>query len=366
MRLGVAAAFVDGHRIAGDVDVVDGQVAAVGLGGPIGCGLAVAGFVDLQVNGFAGVDFLATDSDGYRRAGEALAATGVTAYLPTFISSPLDAYWPALGQARAAQALACGPRVVGVHLEGPFLARQWAGAHDPANIIEPDLGLAGKLLDAGPVVYMTVAPERPGGLELVTRLVRAGVVVACGHTDADAPTASAAFDRGARAVTHIYNAQRRWRPRDPGVAGAALCRSEVTVQAIVDGFHLAPETAYQTFLAARGRFALVTDAVEAAGLGEGTYRLGDRMVTVAGGAVRLADGTLAGSALTLDAAVRNLAALGAPAAEALAAAAAVPARLLGRPDLGALRPGLPADIAVLDDDLRVVRTLVAGDELFAR
>ncbi|MBA2529906.1 MAG: amidohydrolase family protein, partial [Euzebyales bacterium] len=292
MRLGVAAALVDGHRIAGDVAITDGQVTAVGLQGA-GSGLAAAGFVDLQVNGFAGVDFLSADAGGYRRAGEALAATGVTSYLPTFISSPVDAYWPALAQAHAARAMAGGPRVVGVHLEGPFLSRQWAGAHDPANILEPDLGLAAKLLDEGPVILMTVAPERPGGLDLVTTLVRAGVVVSCGHTDADATTAHGAFDRGARSVTHVYNAQRRWRPRDPGVAGAGMCRTQVTVQAIVDGLHLAAETAHQTFLAARGRFALVTDAMEAAGLGDGDYWLGDRAVTVSGGAVRLADGTLA-------------------------------------------------------------------------
>lgn len=365
MRLGVRAAIVDGQFVAGDVAIDDGHVTAVGVRPPGAHGLAVPGFVDVQINGFAGVDFVAGDLDGYRRAAAPLAATGVTAYQPTFISSPLDVYWPALAEARAATSLRAGPRVLGVHLEGPFLARRWAGAHDPANIIDPDLGLAAKLCAAGPVTHMTLAPERPGGLELVARVVAAGVVVALGHCDADAPTAYAAFDRGARAVTHLYNAQRRWRPRDPGVAGAGLTRNDVTVTAIVDGVHLAAETACQAFVAARGRFALVTDAIEAAGLGEGTYRLGDRTVEVTGDAVRLADGTLAGSALSMDRAVRNLAALGVPLTEAVAAASTVPARLLGRADLGVLRPGLPADVVVLDDALQVTRTLVAGAEVHA-
>jgi N-acetylglucosamine-6-phosphate deacetylase len=166
-------------------------------------------------------------------------------------------------------------------------------------------------------------------------------------------------------VTHLYNAQRRWQPRDPGVGGAALVRGDVTVQAIVDGLHLAPETALQAYLAARGRFALVTDAVEAARREDGRYRLGDRDVIVADGAARLADGTLAGSVLTMDEAVRNLVALGVPLVEALAAASSVPARLIGRPDLGVLRPGLPADVAVLDEGVRVRRTLVAGVEAYA-
>jgi N-acetylglucosamine-6-phosphate deacetylase len=365
MRLGVREAVVDQQVVPGDVEVDGGRIVAVGAGPAGRAGTAVAGFVDVQVNGFGGVDFLTTDSAGYRRAGQALAATGVTAYQPTFICSPPDVYGPALAEAAAAMAEPGGTRVLGVHLEGPFLSPAFPGAHDPAYLLDPDPQVTAHLLASGAVRYMTVAPERPGGLELVTQLVGAGVVVACGHSDADAATAHAAFDRGARAVTHIYNAQRRWQARDPGLAGAALTRADVTVQAIVDGFHLAPETVRQVFLAARGRLALVTDAVEAAGLGDGAYRLGGREVVVAGGAVRLAGGTLAGSVLTMDAAVRNLVALGAPLTEALAAATTVPARLLGRTDLGTLRPGAPADLTVLDDALRPTRTLVAGEQTYA-
>ncbi|CAN5694247.1 N-acetylglucosamine-6-phosphate deacetylase [soil metagenome] len=365
MRLGVREAKVGDAMFPGDVTIEDGLVTAIGVSPGGARGLAAPGFVDLQVNGFGGVDFLATDADGYRTAGEALARTGVTAHQPTFISSPWKSYEDALAVARALEPAPGGPRILGVHLEGPFISPRWAGAHNPANIIEPDLEAAGRLCSMGPVTYVTLAPEIPGALELIDFLIERNIVVACGHCDADAPTAHAAFDRGARALTHIYNAQRRWQSRDPGVAGAALVRPDVTVQAIVDLVHLAPEAAYAAFLAARGRFAIVTDAIMAAGLQDGSYRLGDQAISVADGAARIGDGTLAGSVSTMDAAVRNLVSLGASLSDALDAASRVPAELVGRSDLASLRPGAPADIVVLDDSLAVRRTLVGGAEVFA-
>lgn len=363
MRLGVAAAIVGGVVAPGDVILEDGLIARTGVSPAGSEGLAVPGFVDLQVNGFAGIDFLAADADGFRLAGRALAATGVTAYQPTLITSPLEAYWKPL-ETIATLPNEPGPRVLGLHLEGPFISPRWPGAHNPDHVIAPDLSIADRLLAAAPVTYMTVAPEEPGGLELISHLVARGVVVACGHCDADARVAKDAFDAGARALTHIYNAQRRWKPRDPGVAGVALTRPDVVVQAIVDHVHLAPETAYATFLATRGRFCLVTDAMAAAGLDDGAYALGDRMVRVEGDQARLEDGTLAGSVLKMDAAVRNLIELGASVEEAVEAASGVPARLIGRNDLGNLAPGSVADVVVFDDALQVRRTLVGGVEIF--
>ncbi len=367
MRLGVSAALVEGSLVAGDVRIEAGEVREIGLMPAGDGGIAAPGFVDLHINGIAGIDFLSTDEAGYRRAAEALASTGVVAFQPTFVSSPLDGYRPALATAAGAQAelaAAALPALVGVHLEGPFLSPQWPGAHDPAYLLAPDMALAARLCEQGPVTMVTVAPELPGGLELVDSLA-AALVVSCGHSDADAATAHAAFDRGARAITHIYNAHRRWQPRDPGLAGAALVRPDVFVEAIVDGVHLAPEAAYATFLATCERFCLVTDAVDAAMAAPGKYRLGNRTVEVDDGAVRLADGTLAGSVLTMDAAVRNLVAGGAPLERALSAAATAPARLLGRPDLGTIAPGAPAHLVVLDEELRVTRTLIGGTEAFA-
>jgi N-acetylglucosamine-6-phosphate deacetylase len=363
MRLGVRAALVDGEVVAGDVTIEGEAVTAVGVSPPGSLGTAVPGFVDAHINGIAGVDFFSTDEQGYRRAREALAATGVVAFQPTFVSSPQATYREPLALARALVVDGL-PALVGVHLEGPFLAPTWAGAHDPAHLLQPDPALAAELCDAGPVTMMTVAPELPGGLELVRMLAARGVVVSLGHSDADAAAAHAAFDAGARAITHVHNAHRRWRPRDPGLAGVALVRPDARVQAIVDGVHLAPESAYGAFLAANHRFCLVTDAVEAAGMGQGSYRLAGRTVHVADGAVRLPDGTLAGSLLTMDEAVRNLVAAGAALRGAVHAASTAPAHLLGRPDLGLLRPGAPAHIAVLDDELRVLRTVVRGVEAF--
>lgn len=367
MRLGVRAALVDGTLVDGDVVVADGRVLEVGAGGRgAGHGIAVPGFLDLHINGIAGVDFLAPGPEGYATAGAALAATGVTGFLPTFITSPMADYPAALEAAREAMAAEpAGARVLGVHLEGPYLSPEWPGAHDPAQLREPDVEEALALVEGGPVKMMTLAPERPGGLDLVEALATRGVVVSIGHTDADAVVANAAFDRGARAITHLYNAHRRWTARDPGVAGAALVRPGVTVQAIVDHVHLAPEAAYAAFLTARERFSLVTDAMEAAGQGDGVYRLGRREVSVHGARAELSDGLLAGSVLTMDAAVRNLHACGASLAEAVRAATAAPAHLLGDPALGVLQAGGPADITVLDDDLNVVRTLVGGAERFA-
>jgi N-acetylglucosamine-6-phosphate deacetylase len=362
-ELGVSAALVDGTLVPGDVRIAAGQVMEVGVRpGATARGIAVPGFIDVHINGFVGVDFLTAEPDDYGTVGRALAATGVTAYLPTFVTSPPSTYERALEAVSDAEA-DTGPRLLGVHLEGPFISRRWAGAHDERYIQEPDLALAGRLCDAGPVRMVTLAPEQPRGLELVEYLTGRGIVVSCGHSDADAQTAHGAFDRGARAVTHVYNAHRRWQPRDPGLAGAALVREDVTVQAIVDFVHLAPETAYATFLATRARFSLVTDAIAGAGLPPGDSRLGGQDVHIRDGEVRLPDGTLAGSVLTMDRAVANLVAKGASLAAAVHAASRAPALLIGRPDLGRLAVGHPADIAVLDDDLRVVRTLVGGVEL---
>jgi len=366
VRLGVSATLVDGTLIDGDVTIDGDSVTAVGVSGGHGRGVAVPGFVDAHINGIAGVDFMTADAGGHARAAEALAAAGVVAYQPTFVSSPPGAYDGPLAAAAAAMAKPdVAARILGVHLEGPFLSSEWPGAHDPGHLLKPDGALADRLCDAGPVTMVTLAPELEGGLELVERLVRRGVTVSIGHSDADAAVAHAAFDRGARAITHVHNAHRRWRARDPGPAGVALVRPDVWVQAIVDGVHLAPESALGAFLAAGRRFCLVTDAVEAAGMPPGSYRLADRVVHVDGGAVRLADGTLAGSVLTMDAAVRNLIGSGTGLPEAIHAAATAPARLLGRDDLGELKPGVPANIAVLNEELEVERTVVNGREAFA-
>ena len=362
MKLGVEAALVDGRLVPGDVSVDGGRIAAVGLERANGSGIAVPGFVDLQVNGFAGVDFLGADADGYATAGEALLETGVTAYLPTFITTEEADLVAAL---RAVPAAWRGPRILGVHLEGPFLSPARLGTHGRDARRDPDSALLDRLLSAGPVRLMTLAPELPGALELIDLLHERGVTVSLGHSDADAAQAHAAFDRGVRTVTHVFNAMRPLAHRDPGIVGAALARPDVVVQAIVDGVHLDPDIVRVLWRVAGGRLALVTDATAGAGLGDGTYALGEIEIVVADDVVRREDGVLAGSALTMIEAIRNLVAEDVPLARALEAASAVPARVLGLADVGHLTPGGPADVVVLDDALEVVRALVGGEERVA-
>jgi N-acetylglucosamine-6-phosphate deacetylase len=358
VRLGVEAALVDGRLVPGDVALDGGRIEAVGLDGPNGRGIAAPGFVDLQVNGFAGVDFLGTDADGFAAAGEALLETGVTSYLPTFITTEESDLVEAL---RSVPTEAPGARILGVHLEGPFLSPLRLGTHGLAARRDPDPALLERLLAAGPVRLMTLAPELPGALELIDLLHGRGVTVSLGHSDATAVEARAAFDRGVRTVTHVFNAMRPLGHRDPGIVGAALGRPDVVVQAIVDGVHLDPEIVRILWRLAAGRLALVTDAIAGAGLGDGTYALGEIEIVVADDVVRREDGVLAGSALTMIEAVRNLVAVDVPLERALEAATAVPARALGDPRLGRLDVGGRADLVVLDDALEVVRTIVGGE-----
>jgi N-acetylglucosamine-6-phosphate deacetylase len=359
VRLGVEAAVVDGSLLPGDVEIVGDTIADVGLPSANGRGIAAPGFVDLQVNGFGGVDFLEADSDGYRRAGEVMVETGVTAYLPTFITAPEEQLIAALHQIPRTRG--SGPRILGAHLEGPFLASGRLGTHRASARRDPDVDLLDRLLAAGPVRMMTLAPELPGAELLIDLLQLHGVVVSCGHSDASADEANAAFDRGVRTVTHLFNAMRPFRHRDPGIVGAALARNDVVVQIILDGIHLAPETASVISRGAVGRVALVTDAVAGAGMEDGVYSLAGFAVEIRGNVVSGPDGVLAGSVLTMIEAVQNFHALDIPLAAALDAASGIPAAVLGDNTVGRLGPGLPADIVVVDDNLELERVLVAGE-----
>jgi N-acetylglucosamine-6-phosphate deacetylase len=207
---------------------------------------------------------------------------------------------------------------------------------------------------------VTLAPELPGALELVSLLTGRGVTVSIGHTDATAAQARAAFAAGARGVTHLCNAMRPLHHREPGVIGAALTADDVTIELVVDGHHLAGDMVRLIWRCAGDRVALVSDGTVASGLPDGTHRVGGAVLTVADGAVRDERGVLAGSALTMVDAVRNLHALGVGLPAAVTAATRVPADLAGRPDLGRLHPGALADVAVLDDRLAVRETFIAG------
>jgi N-acetylglucosamine-6-phosphate deacetylase len=339
VKLGVEYALVDGVLVRGDVELADGRIVEVGLAGA-GRGIAAPGFVDVHVHGFAGVDFATADTEGYRRATEALLATGVTEFRPSFITASEEELVAALCEV---------PDGLGAHLEGPFISPKRLGMHPGDARREPDDALLQRLLAAGPVAHMTLAPELPGALELVDTLVARGITAACGHTDATAEEAYAAFARGARHVTHLFNAMRPFTHRDPGIAGAALTRDEVTVELILDGNHLSDEAVRIALRAAPHRIALVTDALAAAGMGDGDWRMGPQPVFVRDGVARLENGVLAGSVLTMPRAVRELVRIGATVEQALYAASR-----------RSLAPGLPADVVVLDDALEPAATYLGG------
>jgi N-acetylglucosamine-6-phosphate deacetylase len=353
---------VAGRLVPGDVGIDDdGRIDAVGLPPARGGRVAVPGLVDLQVNGYAGVDLLTSDLDGWRCASRALAADGVAWFLPTLITSEPAATRAALATsaALAERPSRGGARSLGTHLEGPFLSPSKTGTHPAQLLRAPDEPLLRELLSAGPVTAVTLAPELPGALALLDVLVERGVVVSLGHSAATAEQAHAAFDRGARTVTHLFNAMSTPTARAAGVAGAALSRNDVLVQVVCDGVHLAADVIRLVRLAAGHRVALVTDAIAAAGMGDGDVRLGDVQVRVRAGEARRTDGTLAGSVTTLLGALQHYVAAGAALEEAVAAASARPAALLGA-DIAQLRPGDAADVVVLDEGLHVLDVLFGG------
>jgi N-acetylglucosamine-6-phosphate deacetylase len=370
-----------GNPIAapGYVAMAGGVVTAVGRGDPprtpdiaLPGGVLLPGFVDLQVNGYFGEEFLIADADGWARVTTRLPQTGTTAFLPTFITAPAGVLTAGLRAAAALiPALPAGARVLGVHVEGPFISPARRGAHNEAWITEPSAGAVAELLDAGRGVLrlVTLAPERPGGMSAVTSLTEAGVLVSVGHSDATAGQVAEAADHGARMVTHLFNAQRPMHHREPGVVGQALTDERLTSGLIADMHHVNPQVCVLAFRAAPGRICVVTDAAACAGMPPGSYKLGGEPIELPPGdgepPVR-ADGTLAGSGLRMDAAVGNLVAAGIGLEEAVTAATRVPADLIGRPDLGRIAPGAAADLAWLGDDMRTRATWIGGEQVYAR
>lgn len=340
-----------------EVEVADGRIAAVRPGADPGDGSLLApGFIDLQVNGVDDVDVARARDADWDRLDDLLAATGVTAWLPTLVTRPLDRYASPLGRIAEARDRA-GPRpaVLGAHLEGPFLGER-PGAHDRSSIVAPDLAWLGALPDV--VALVTLAPEAAAAVEAVRVLIGRGIVVSLGHSGADVATTTAAIDAGARMATHLFNAMAPLHQREPGIAGAALADDRVVVGLVADLVHVHPAL-LRTAMRAKGaeRVALVTDAV--------AWRAGHLAaleVALVDGAPRLADGTIAGSALSMDQAVRNLVdAAGVPRADALVSATTTPADVLGASDRGRIEVGARADLVVLgEDDLAVRRTLVSG------
>jgi len=380
--LGAPIAAVVGGRVvgpsgtvtAGDVIVADGSIQRIGSPGSNDVagaelvldvdGMFVApGLIDVQINGGWGHDFTA-DPASILAVAKRLPSTGVTAFLPTIVTTTAPRRSAAIDEIGrlAGREVDGAAHPIGLHLEGPALAPARRGAHDPRSITAVhELDVERWTVEAG-VRMVTLAPELPGALALIERLVRAGVVVSAGHTDCTAAEFVAARRAGVSMVTHLFNAMRPFNHRDPGPIGATLADPSVFAGLICDGLHVDPVAvamAWQS-LGAR-RTVLVTDAIAALGMPPGGATLGSVGVTVDETGVRTAAGVLAGSNLALDQAIRNLVDFtGCSVGEAIVAASTTPGRLLGLGDRGTITSGSRADLVVLDDELRPRYTVIGG------
>jgi N-acetylglucosamine-6-phosphate deacetylase len=370
----------DSLRPAAWVALRDGLIAGVGEGpAPAGFGVPVElgdlliapGFVDLHVHGGAGGQAAGDDpsavADQVLRATRFHAAHGTTCLVATTVSDTAARLRATAAGVRIAMGAGArgGAVIAGLHLEGPWLAPTRRGAHDPATLRLPDPAELQELIDAagGAVRLLTLAPELEGAPAVIAAATAGGIVVSVGHTDATYVQARAAFDAGARHLTHLGNAMRGIDRREPGPIAAALADERVTVELIADGHHVHPALLRLAATAAPGRLVAITDAISATGLPDGEHRLGELAVLVCEGRAVLADQpeTLAGSVLTMDRAVATLVAAGVPAIDAIRAATATPARVLGdEQSRGVLALGARADLVVLDRDYTARATVVGG------
>jgi N-acetylglucosamine-6-phosphate deacetylase len=349
---------------------VPGSASLVDLGDAV----LAPGFLDIHTHGGTGVDVMRAAQSDLERLGHFLTTHGVTGYFPTTVAAPLDATCAALG--RLADAIEAGQngtrasgdsvraRPLGIHLEGPFLSHKRRGVHAPEFLVAPSLEIFDRLWQAarGHVRMMTIAPEIPGAMEVIAQAARRHVSVSIGHSDAVMSVAQDAVNAGARHATHTFNAMRPLEHRDPGIVGEVLSDDRLTADIIADGIHVAPPVV-QIFLRAKGveRAVLITDAISATGMPDGAYQLGSIQVEVKGGKCT-ANGSLAGSVLTMDRAVRNVMQFAHwSLKDALRAATLNPARAAGLTgNHGVLASGAAADFTVLSPGGEVRKTVVGG------
>ena len=331
------------------------------------------GFFDIHMHGGAGLDVMRASPSDLPRLGKFLTTHGVTGYFPTTVAAPLDATCAALERLADAIEAARVPssngdqvqaRPLGIHLEGPFLSHKRRGVHPPENLVEPTIEIFERLWQAarGHVRMLTIAPEIPGALEVIAEAARRHVCVSIGHSDAQMSTAQDAVKAGARHATHTFNAMRPLDHRDPGIIGEVLTDDRLSADLIADGIHVSPPVV-KLFLQMKGRerAVLITDAISATGMPDGRYQLGPIQVDVKDGKCT-SGGSLAGSVLTMDRAVRNVTEFaGWSLQDAVRTATLNPARAVGMAaHHGVLAAGACADFAVLSRTGAVLRTIVGG------
>lgn len=328
----------------------------------------VPGFVDLHLHGALGHDAMDATPEALAAIASFGVRHGVTSILATTMSASPEAIGAAIENVSACRRAGGASTILGLHLEGPYLSRDHRGAQPEAALRSPDPAEYERWLESGEVSLITVAPELPGALRLIEAGRAKGVMFAAGHSGASFEATLAAIDCGLSHATHVFNGMAPLHHRQPGVLGAVLADERVSAHAILDGVHLHPAAA-KILVRAKGaeRVALISDAMRATGLGNGTYDLGGDPITVQDGVARTAARGLAGSTLTLDQAVRNAVAWGLGIREAVAMATLAPAAAIGLGGRkGVLAAGADADIVLLDDELQVWLTIVGGRVAFER
>ena len=364
--------LVDGSKITaiGHRDEIQIPADAVHYASP--GSTVVPGFVDIHIHGAGGHDVMEGTARALDKVTETVARHGTTSILATTVTAPIEDTRHALeGIARYVRNHEqpqengkLGAEILGVHLEGPFISKAQRGVHPIDSLLKPSVEILQKLMEAadGLVKIVTTAPELPGAIKMIEHAVGAGLVAAMGHTDADYDQARAGVQAGARHSVHTYNAMRPFLHRDPGVIGAILTDPEVTAEVIADGHHVAGP-AIQVLMGTKGfeTVILVSDAIAATGMRDGTYPLGNFKVTVKDGVCRNEEGKMAGSTLTLDRALRFVVGLGVPFADAVRMVTIQPARRIGvAGKKGIIAPGCDADLVVLTPDLRVEGVMTRG------
>lgn len=358
----------DFRLVQGDIEIEDGKILRVGKDLPrkeedlavdcAGSYTVVPGFVDVHIHGCAGAD----TCDATREALEAMAAFllahGVTSFCPTTMTTSRETIQAALLAAKDMMdhPMEGGARVVGVNMEGPFIAKERKGAQKEEDILPPDFPLFQRFYEesGGIVRLVDVAPEQPGGLDFVEKASQL-CTVSIAHTTADYDQAKAAFDKGVTHATHLFNAMSGLHHRKPGVVGAVFDDGRVRGELICDGFHIHPAVLRAAFRLLGDRALIVSDSMRANGMPEGeAFDLGGQMVTVHQGKALLPDGTIAGSVTNLHQEIKNLVSFGVPFEQAVKAATLLPARAIGLDgEIGSIAPGKRADLVVLDENLDI-------------
>lgn len=327
--------------------------------------LLIPGMIDVHIHGAHNFDMMDGTTESIQAVSKACAETGCTSFLVTSVSSNLQDLLQMIEQTKAVIGKEVGAKIAGIHLEGPYLNIEKKGMQNPDFLRHPDLEEMAKIFEVadGLIKMVTIAPELPGGLELIHFLKERGVVIAIAHSNATYEEAQDAFSQGATHITHCFNAMPTIHHRAPGLVAAALEDDSVSVQAIVEGIHLHPGIVRLMHkIKGADKMVLTTDALQAMGVGDGEYLFGGHQVTVKEGVARLHDGTLASSTVTMNRSLQLSTEFGIPLEDAVQMATSTPATILGMTNVGQIKEGFTADLVLIDEEFEVLKTWINGVE----